>query len=106
MWFKWTVVVLMLLRSVLFIYFMMIEGAFIHLDSGVYIDLAENLVKNQLFQLSTATPEFEVQSADVPYGPQVFRTPGYPLFLAIFKALSLESYYWPLLLQLKFRSSK
>ena len=60
----------------------------------MYIDLAENLVKNHIFALTSAVSDFEVQSVDVPYGPQIFRTPGYPVFLALFKLLGLNNPHW------------
>jgi len=74
--------------------FIWVGGAYIHLDSGVYIDLAENLLKHHSFALSSLKPDFEVQSADVPYGPQIFRTPGYPVFIAAIKFLGMKSPYW------------
>ena len=99
MWFKWTIGLLILIRIFLFIYFIAVDGAYIHLDSDMYIDLAENLVTKNIFQLTSPISDFEVQSIDAPYGPQIFRTPGYPVFLAIFKLLGLKGFFWVLLCQ-------
>jgi 4-amino-4-deoxy-L-arabinose transferase-like glycosyltransferase len=94
MWFNWTVGFLLLFRIGLFIYFFLVDHTFIHLDSGAYIDLADNLLQNHVFSMSSPTPDFEVQSEDRPYGPEVFRTPGFPVFLALLKLLGMKNLLW------------
>ena len=59
-------------------------------DSREYVTLAYNLVSSHTFTRDTAPP----------FRPELFRTPGYPLLLAIPFALFGPSLIWPLLLQL------
>jgi len=59
-------------------------------DSREYVTLAHNLVSSHTFTRDTAPP----------FRPELFRTPGYPLLLAIPFALFGPSLIWPLLLQL------
>ena len=53
-------------------------------DSAGYVNLATNLLENQIFSTSTHPP-FELN---------FFRTPGYPFFLALLKYLGVGSPYW------------
>jgi 4-amino-4-deoxy-L-arabinose transferase-like glycosyltransferase len=94
MWFRWTVIFLILFRVFLFYYFIVGEGTYIHPDSGAYIDLAENFLRNHVFAISTPTPDFQVQALDGPYGPEVFRTPGYPAFLILVSFLGMKNLLW------------
>ncbi len=59
-------------------------------DSREYITLARNLVSSHTFTRDTVPP----------FHPELFRTPGYPLLLAIPFALFGPSLVWPLALQL------
>ncbi len=94
MWFRWTLWLLIIFRIALLIYFVTGNGSYIHLDSGAYIDLADNMLRNHVFTMSSPDPDFEVQSEDRPYGPEVFRTPGFPVFLALFKLLGINNLLW------------
>jgi len=75
---------LILLRIGLFLYFIMIEGQYMSDDSPMYIALANNLLEHQVFSTSIQPP-FEYD---------VFRTPGFPAFLALLAYLGMESFYW------------
>ena len=75
---------LILFRIGLLIYFVMTEGKYMYPDSSMYLELAKNLIENHVFSISSTEP----------FVPHVFRTPGYPIFLAIFQCLGLESPYW------------
>jgi len=59
-------------------------------DSREYIALARNLVSSHTFTRDTVPP----------FRPELFRTPGYPLLVAIPFALFGPSLVWPLVLQL------
>jgi 4-amino-4-deoxy-L-arabinose transferase-like glycosyltransferase len=50
----------------------------------MYIDLASNLIEHQVFSLSQQAP----------FLPEVFRTPGYPAFLALIRWSGMENPYW------------
>ena len=78
----------------MFLYFIAVDGTYIHYDSGAYIDLAENLLRNHIFAISTPTPDFQIQAIDGPYGPEMFRTPGYPVFLALISFLGMKHLLW------------
>jgi 4-amino-4-deoxy-L-arabinose transferase-like glycosyltransferase len=59
-------------------------------DSREYVALAKNLAAHRTFSRDTGPP----------LRPELFRTPGYPLLLALPFALFGQSLVWPLLLQL------
>ncbi|MEO0079262.1 MAG: glycosyltransferase family 39 protein [candidate division WOR-3 bacterium] len=59
-------------------------------DAPEYVQLARNLTHHRLFSLDSRPP----------FRPDIFRTPGYPLFLAIPFTLFGPSLFWPILLQL------
>lgn len=59
-------------------------------DSREYVALAKNLVHHQTFSRDAAPP----------FRPELFRTPGYPLLLALPFAVFGSWLAWPLLLQL------
>lgn len=75
---------LLVFRISLFIYFLVIEGQYITGDSGLYTQLARNLIDFQLF-----STEYQA-----PYNLDVFRTPGYPFFLVLLEYLGMEGGYW------------
>ena len=70
-------------RIALFLYFIT-YGQFVDNDSALYITLAENLLEHQVFSESTSSP----------FSPEIFRTPGYPVFLALLTALGMEGANW------------
>jgi 4-amino-4-deoxy-L-arabinose transferase-like glycosyltransferase len=82
--FGWFIGILILLRVFLFLYFVISKGQYYSPDSGLYIDLATNMVKFGVFSLSPGAP----------FVPEIFRTPGYPAFLALLEILGMESPYW------------
>jgi 4-amino-4-deoxy-L-arabinose transferase-like glycosyltransferase len=57
-------------------------------DSPLYLQLAAGLVERGWFSSSLEL-----------YRPEVFRTPGYPAYLASFRWLGIETTVWPLLVQ-------
>jgi len=59
-------------------------------DAPEYLRLSENLVRHHVFS----------QDSLPPYRPDIFRTPLYPLFLAVSRTILGTSLVWPLLLQL------
>ena len=63
------------------VFFVVSKGEYYSPDTGLYVELADNLLKNQVFSLSPSAP----------FVPEIFRTPGYPAFL---KLLGMESPYW------------
>ncbi len=87
--FSHLVLLLVLFRIGLLAYFVFTEGKYLYPDSPMYLELAENLVKHHVFSMS----RFE------PFLPHVFRTPGYPGFLAFFKFLGLQNPYFIVLVQ-------
>ncbi len=87
--FSYLIGLLILFRIGLLIYFVVIGGDYMYPDSPMYIELASNLLENHVFSMSP-TP---------PYVPHVFRTPGYPAFLAAFQYFGLENSYWIVLAQ-------
>jgi len=87
--FRHIVVLLVLFRIGLLAYFVLTEGKYLYPDSPMYLALAENLIKHHVFSLS----------ATEPFIPHVFRTPGYPVFLAIFNFLGVENPYLIVLVQ-------
>ena len=78
------VVVLVLVRIAVFIYFVVIEGQYMTFDSPPYLNLADNLIENQVFSLDMQQP----------FSAHVWRTPGYPVLLALIKLLGMHSLYW------------
>lgn len=80
---------LILFRVWLLIYFVVIGGDYMYHDSPMYVELASNLLNNHVFSMTPVPP----------YVPHVFRTPGYPIFLASFQYLGLENPYWIILVQ-------
>jgi 4-amino-4-deoxy-L-arabinose transferase-like glycosyltransferase len=58
-------------------------------DAREYAALGENLARRQVFSRDSAPP----------YRPELFRTPGYPLLLAVPFAVFGSSLAWPLALQ-------
>lgn len=48
------------------------------IDSPLYLNLAENLLERASFERTTA-----LNSLENPWSVEIFRTPGYPLFLAV-----------------------
>ncbi len=87
--FSHIVVLLVLFRIGLLAYFVFTGGKYLYPDSPMYLELAENLIKHHVFSMS----------ATEPFIPHVFRTPGYPVFLAIFKFLGVENPYLIALVQ-------
>jgi 4-amino-4-deoxy-L-arabinose transferase-like glycosyltransferase len=83
MWFRVFIGVVIALKIGLFWYFVE-YGQFVDNDSALYIKLAENLVNNHVFSESLAAP----------FAAEVFRTPGYPAFLAALTSLGMEGSYW------------
>ena len=81
--------ILVLLRLGLFLFFVVSKGEYYSPDTGLYVELADNLMKNQVFSLSP----------NAPFAPEIFRTPGYPAFLAFLKLLGMESPYWAVFFQ-------
>jgi 4-amino-4-deoxy-L-arabinose transferase-like glycosyltransferase len=75
---------LILFRIILFFLFIAFDGEYLEEDSGYYLWLANNLIENHVFS----------QSAEAPFAPQIFRTPGYPAFLAMIDMLGMKSLYW------------
>lgn len=87
--FSHIVIVLILFRIGLLIYFVVTEGKYIYPDSPMYLDLAKNLLENHVFSMSSAKP----------FEPHIFRTPGYPIFLAVLQFLGLKNPYAIVLIQ-------
>lgn len=87
-WFLTAVVALVGLRIAFVAGIFAVDGSLIRPDSPLYLTLAQNL--NDLGWFSAATDHFT---------PEVFRTPGYPAFLAVFHRLELEAEYWPIAAQ-------
>ncbi len=83
MWFRGFIGLVIALKIGMFWYFVE-YGQFVDNDSALYIKLAENLVNNQVFS----------ESSVAPFAAEVFRTPGYPLFLATLTSLGMEGLSW------------
>ena len=104
-WFALAVAILITLRFVLFVLFVVSGGQYVHPDTAIYLELAGQMFENGVFVLpetqSLVIEPFGVPSAqagrvlqsDVPYGPEVFRTPGYPAFLAALSWLGISNPY-------------
>lgn len=83
MWFRVFIGVVIALKVAAFWYFVQ-YGQFVDNDSILYIKLAENLQKYHVLS----------ESSMPPYDAHVFRTPGYPAFLALLSSLGMEGNYW------------
>ncbi len=83
MWFRVFVGVVITLKIAVYWYFVK-HGQFVDNDSALYIRLAENLLNQQAFS----------ESSVAPFDAHVFRTPGYPAFLALLSFLGMEGNYW------------
>ncbi len=111
MWFPATVGVLIFFRTALYLYFVMSGGNYIHPDSALYLELAEHLIETGDFFLPSSQPDiiqpFGIPSSqtmrilfsDVPAGPEIFRTPGYPVFLVVLHWLNIDNPYSIVLIQ-------
>ena len=84
MQFSFIVALLIILRILLLAYFILTGGGYIYPDSPVYIELASNLIEHQVLSMSQHAP----------FIPDVFRTPGYPAFLALIRILGMDNPYW------------
>ena len=82
------VIALVVLRAAFFAYFVISGGEALGGDSLNYLLLSDNLANVGWFSRSTEV-----------FSPEVFRTPGYPVFLSLFSLLGLESQYWVSLTQ-------
>lgn len=82
--FSWIVGILILFRIIVYIYFVGLEGDYLAEDSPIYLQLADNLREYHVFS----------KSGEPPFSPEIFRTPGYPIFLAFIHALGMASTYW------------
>jgi len=87
--FKILIAFLVALRIAAFIYFIVLEGQYMTFDSQSYLRLAKNLLDHHVFAFETQPP----------FSAHVWRTPGYPLFLAFVNILGLKSLYWVIFLQ-------
>ena len=76
--------ILIFFRIVLFASYVGVSGEYLEEDSGYYLWLADILREHHVF----------AQSDQPPFSPQIFRTPGYPAFLAFFKIIGLSNPYW------------
>ena len=83
MWFSVFVGLVILLRIGLFLYFTA-YGQFVDNDSALYLLLADNLLEQGVFSENTSAP----------FDPEVFRTPGYPFFIAVIMALGMKGSMW------------
>ncbi len=72
------------LHVIAFILFVAMDGQYYSDDSALYLELAKNLIEQHRFVSPSDSGKLV---------PEVFRTPGYPLFLAPFVALNLN-FYW------------
>jgi 4-amino-4-deoxy-L-arabinose transferase-like glycosyltransferase len=83
-----SVSVLLALRLALLLLLWAVGGEPLQPDSALYLKLAVGIVEHGWFSYSLDA-----------YRPEVFRTPGYPAFLALFQWLGLDASFWPLLTQ-------
>lgn len=82
--FSWVVGALILFRIIVYACFLGFDGEYLEEDSGYYLWLADILREHHVFS----------QSDIPPFSPQIFRTPGYPVFLVFLHELGMESPYW------------
>lgn len=88
--FWWILGAAIIVRALIFIGFIFYQPNAMYVnDSHEYIGIAENMLDNKQFS----------RSAQFPYLPESFRTPGYPALLEISKALT-GSFYPVLVLQI------
>ena len=87
-WFPAAVILLVALRTAFVVAIFAVDGDLHRPDSPLYLVLAQNLGALGWFSASSEA-----------FTPEVFRTPGYPAFLALFKTLGLDSAYWPIAVQ-------
>jgi 4-amino-4-deoxy-L-arabinose transferase-like glycosyltransferase len=80
--------VLLGLRLSLVLLFWALGGEPLQPDSPRYLQLAAALVERGWFSAS-----FDA------YRPEIFRTPGYPAYLAVFQAFGVAGTFWPILVQ-------
>jgi hypothetical protein len=104
-WFVITVVILIILRIGLYAFFVFNGGLYVHPDSAIYLELASGLLENGAFYLPKTQPiviepfgilsenSGRVMLSNAPSGPEVFRTPGYPFFLAVLAEVGISSPY-------------
>lgn len=88
MGFRVFIALALMLRLGLFLYFIQ-YGQFVDNDSKLYLLLADNLLEHGVFSEQTTAP----------FTPEVFRTPGYPAFLALLKGLGLAGTHWVVFIQ-------
>ena len=84
-WFPAAVILLVVLRAVFVVAIFAVDGDLNRPDSPLYLTLAQNLADLGWFSASSET-----------FVPEVFRTPGYPAFLAVFQQAGLDAAYWPI----------
>lgn len=82
--YSWIVGILILFRLIVYACFVGFEGEYLTDDSGSYLSTAENLREHHVFS----------ESDESPFSPSLFRTPGYPIFLAFLHELGMASPYW------------
>lgn len=82
--FRWLVGTLIILRIVLLACFIASAGEYMEADSEYYLRLSKILADHGVFS----------QSEPPTVNPQIFRTPGYPAFLAMLHLTGMESPYW------------
>ncbi len=87
-WFTVAVILLVVLRTAFVVAIFAADGELNRPDSPLYLVLAQNLSNLGWFSVSGEV-----------FTPEVFRTPGYPAFLALFKELGLDAAYWPIAVQ-------
>lgn len=85
--FWYFVSLLMIGRIVFFIVFINVNGQSFQPDSYGYWQLGINLANYGIFSRSETSPLIT----------EVFRTPGYPIFLAMFQRLDMKDHYWAIL---------
>lgn len=82
--YSWIVGILILFRIIVYACFVGLEGDYLWDDSASYLSTADNLREHHVFSRSDGPP----------FSPEIFRTPGYPAFLAFLHELGMASLYW------------